>query len=117
MRKKNDDEDKIGEAIDRIQRFFHFLKQFIFRLFHRSQSDQSSTPAVLTNDLSTVHDDIEMQPMNDNSITSPACQSLHMPPDCCPKMISKHFSCCTKYIPKVIQEQWTYLRSLGHRPC
>jgi hypothetical protein len=52
-----------------------------------------------------------MQPMNNNSTTS---QILHMPPDCCPKMISKHFSCCAKCIPKFIQEGWIHLRSLAH---
>jgi len=55
-----------------------------------------------------------MQPMDDNSVTSPTWQILHMPPDCCPKMISKHFSCCTKCVPIVVQERWTYLRSLAH---
>jgi len=37
LTEKEDDENKIGEAIDRIQRFFHFLIQFIFRLFHRKK--------------------------------------------------------------------------------
>jgi hypothetical protein len=59
-------------------------------------------------------DNIEMQPMNDNSISSPAWQTLHKPPDCFPNLISKHFTCCGKCIPKCIQERWTYCRSLSH---
>ena len=56
-----------------------------------------------------------MQPMNNNSIIShQTWQILHTPSDCCPNMISKYFSCCTKCIPKMIQEQWIYLRSLVH---
>ncbi len=38
LTEKEDEENKIGEAIDRIQRFFHFLIQFIFRLFARKKS-------------------------------------------------------------------------------
>ncbi len=67
---------------------------------------------LLPNALSITHEDIEMQPMN--IISSPTWEILHIPSDCCPKMISKHFSCCAKCIPKFIQEQWTYLRSLAH---
>ena len=59
-----------------------------------------------------------MQPMNSNS-TIPLAQStwqtLHMPPDCCPKMISKHFSQYAKCIPTPIRQHWTYLRSRAHR--
>jgi hypothetical protein len=56
-----------------------------------------------------------MQSMNKNSIGSlPTWQIVHMPPDCCPKIISKHFSCCAKCIPKCVEKQWTYLRSLAH---
>jgi hypothetical protein len=35
---KEDDDNKIGEAIDRIQRFFCFLIRIIFRLFSRKKS-------------------------------------------------------------------------------
>jgi hypothetical protein len=57
-----------------------------------------------------------MQAINNNSITTPPTwQIVHMPPDCCPNMISKHFSCCAKCIPKIIQERWTYFRSVAHR--
>jgi hypothetical protein len=57
-----------------------------------------------------------MQPIDNSSITSPPTwHILHMPPDCFPPIISKHFSCCAKCIPKLIQEQWTYLRSVAHR--
>ncbi len=31
LNEKEDDENKIGEAINRIQRFFHFMIQLIFR--------------------------------------------------------------------------------------
>ncbi len=40
LTEKEDEENKIGEAIDRIQRFFHFLIQFIFRLFDRKKSHE-----------------------------------------------------------------------------
>jgi hypothetical protein len=56
-----------------------------------------------------------MQSMNNNCITSPPTWQIHhMPPDCCPQMISKHFSCCAKCIPKLLQERWIYFRSLAH---
>lgn len=67
-----------------------------------------------TDDLTIRDDDIEMQPMNDNSTSSPACQIRHIPLDCFPNLISKHFTCCGKCIPKSIQERWTYFRSLSH---
>jgi len=121
----DDDENKIRVAIDRIQRFFDFLIKFIFRRkkktnINDTQESVSNLPLPTleesnANDLSTTNEDIEMQPMNNNSIKSPPTwQILHMPPDCCPTMISKHFSCCAKCIPKCIQERWTYLRSLAH---
>jgi hypothetical protein len=72
----------------------------------------------MNNDSAITNEDIEMQPMNSNSLTKltpPTWQTLHMPPDCCPKIISKHFSSCAKCIPKHIQQQWTYLRSQAHR--
>jgi hypothetical protein len=59
-----------------------------------------------------------MQPMNGHShtpLTSPTWQELHMPPDCFPKIISKHFSICGKCIPKRFQQRWTYLRSKAHQ--
>jgi hypothetical protein len=59
-----------------------------------------------------------MQPMNSNSLTplTPSTgQTLHMPPDCCPNIISKRFSSCGKCIPKHIQQRWTFLRSKAHR--
>jgi hypothetical protein len=37
LTEKEDEENKIAEAIDRIQRFFHFLIAFILRLFHRNK--------------------------------------------------------------------------------
>ncbi|CAF0840530.1 unnamed protein product [Rotaria sordida] len=159
LSEKEDDENKIGEAIDRIQRFFHILIEFIFRLFRRKNQREKKTfienninetviynqslscreefvdtlplPRLyqieefnislpLPDDLSTIFEDIEMQPMNNNNnnntITSRSTwQILYMPPDCCPTIISKHFSCCVKCIPKFIQEQWRHLRSLAHR--
>jgi hypothetical protein len=62
-------------------------------------------------------ENIEMKPLN-NPITptSPSPNlCLHMPPDCCPRIISKHFDCCKYLIPKIIQQEWTYLRSKAHR--
>jgi hypothetical protein len=38
-----------------------------------------------------------------------------MPPDCCPRIISKHFDSYKYLIPKIIQRYWTYLRSKAHR--
>ena len=116
IEKEEEDDNKIGEAIGRIQRFCHSLVEFIFRRKQTKEIvsdiplptinnlDESSTPVVLTNDLSTVPEDIKI----------PTWQSLHMPRDCFPHIISKHFSCCAKCIPKSIQKGWTYLRSLTH---
>ena len=67
-----------------------------------------------TSDSLINNDNIEMQPMNDNSTSSPACRVPHIPLDCFPNLISKHFTCCGKCIPKSIQERWTYFRSLSH---
>jgi hypothetical protein len=53
-----------------------------------------------------------MQQINNNS---PTYEIVHIPPDCCPKIISKYFSCCMKCIPPLIKNQWRYLRSLSHR--
>ncbi|CAF3988549.1 unnamed protein product [Rotaria sp. Silwood2] len=150
---KEDEENKIAEAIDRIQRFVDFLVAFILRLLHRNkqipndvsiannindigtnnqllsatkestnnlnlltlcQLGESNTSIPLNNEPLITHDIIEMQPMNNNSISHPAWQILHMPPDCFPNIISKHFLCCAECIPKLIQERWTYLRSLAH---
>jgi hypothetical protein len=88
---KEDDENKIGEAIDRIQRFFH--------LFHRKTNASLSTTQELVLNL-PLSEDIEMQPMN--IISSPTLEILHMPSNC-----------CAKCIPKLIEERWTYLRSLA----
>ncbi|CAF4138409.1 unnamed protein product [Rotaria sp. Silwood2] len=155
LTEKEDDENKIGEAIDRIQRFLHFLIDYICHLFCRRKQrqqrtsiknninestadnqslsagqesisylplptsynlEESNSSAIVTNDLSLPYEEIEMQPMNNNSVTPPPTwQILHVSPDCCPQMISKHFSCCAKCIPKLIQKQWTYLRSLTLR--
>ena len=53
-----------------------------------------------------------MQRINNKSIRY---EIVDIPSDCCPKMLSKHFSCCAKCIPKRIEEGWIYLRSLSHR--
>jgi hypothetical protein len=37
LTEKEDEENKIGEAIDRIQRFIYFLIAFILRLFDRNK--------------------------------------------------------------------------------
>ncbi|CAF3995487.1 unnamed protein product [Rotaria sordida] len=147
LTEKEDDEeeDKIAEALNRIQRFIDFLITFILRLFHRKkqilkdinnivvdnqllsttkestnnltlqtlyQSEDLNISVVLNNDSLIKHDNIEIQPMNNNSISPSPWQILHIPPDCFPNIISKHFICCDKYISKSIQEQWTYFRSL-----
>lgn len=71
-----------------------------------------------TSNLPSICEDIEMQPMNDKDVTSPclpASEISHKPPDCCPMMLSKHFSCCVKCIPKSIQAQWIYIRTQAYR--
>ncbi|CAF1538985.1 unnamed protein product [Rotaria magnacalcarata] len=139
-------ENKIGEAINRIPRFFHFLTGHIFCGNKRQKdtdiksnnnetgtciqpfsaieelnnnlsspklytSAEVNVPVPLINDSSKVYKDIEMYPMNDDTITSRGtCQTLPMPPDCCPNMISEHFSCCAKCIPKSIEKRWTNIR-------
>jgi hypothetical protein len=73
---------------------------------------------VITNNSAVSNEDIEMQLMNSNSLTPltpPTWETRHMPPDCCPSIISKYFSCCTKFIPKHIQQRWTFLRGKAHR--
>ncbi|CAM4752984.1 unnamed protein product [Rotaria magnacalcarata] len=152
-KEKEDDENKIGEAIDRIQRFFRFLARSILGLFRRKKRRKKSSTDnydvvaynrslfttqelvnniplptmcrienpnasfIITNSSTLSQDDIEMQPINVNAIpliTPTAWQVIHMPPDCCPKMISKHFSYCGTLIPKNFQQRWTYLRSQAH---
>ncbi|UJR15131.1 hypothetical protein I4U23_002096 [Adineta vaga] len=78
-REKEDDDNKIGEAIDRIQ-----------RCFRRTTANPTS-----------------MSPLT--------YQNLHMPPECCPRMISKYFDACKYIIPENIQRRWTFLRSRAHR--
>ncbi len=102
---KEDEENKIDEAINRIQRFFRLFVRRKKKTFIEDHINET----VIYNQISLpiIHEDIEMQSMNNNSITSsPTWEIIHMPPDCCPKIISKHF----KYIPK----RWTYIRSLAH---
>lgn len=61
-----------------------------------------------------MNEDIEMKLMNSHSntpLTSPTDVHHHMPPpDCCPKLITKYLCCCTKCIPKPIQQKWTFFR-------
>ena len=69
----------------------------------------------MTDDSSPAHEDIELQALNSDSKKEPReCQTLHLPPDCCPRIISKHFSCCSQCIPKRIQELWKRLRTTTH---
>ncbi len=105
LTEKEDEENKIGEAINRIQRFFRLFGRRKKKTFIEDHINET----VIYNQISLpiIHEDIEMQSMNNNSITSsPTLEIIHMPPDCCPKIISKHFKC----IPK----RWTYIRSLAH---
>jgi len=56
LNETDDDENKIGEAIDRIQRFFHFLKEFIFRLFHRSKQQEQQQKTDVENNINETVD-------------------------------------------------------------
>jgi hypothetical protein len=49
-REKEDDDNKIGEAIDRIQRCFHFIFRFIFHLFCRKKRQQTKILQINTNE-------------------------------------------------------------------
>ncbi|CAF3598036.1 unnamed protein product [Adineta steineri] len=157
----DDDDNKIGEAIERIQRLFRFIVNSIVHLFCRKRQEQermrpianitdenlfynrspSSTkkrlqsiiPAsittleqdksngslFLTNNSMKINEDIEMQLINSHSntlLTQLAEQNHHItPPDCFPKIISKHCSCCSLCIPKCVQRKWKLLRSKAHR--
>ncbi|CAF3763063.1 unnamed protein product [Rotaria sp. Silwood1] len=150
-REKEDDDNKIGEAIDRFQRCFRYIIRHLFGLFRRKKIiennineivpynrsrpatqelisniplptlidfEKNNTSLIITNNSAMNNEDIEMQLMNDNSIrtiNSITWENLHMPPDCCPRIISKHFNCCIKCIPINIRQRWTYLRSRAHR--
>lgn len=99
-----DEENKIVEAIDRIRRFC----RFIFTLCHRNQSKDEEIPLenpdivpISIPDLSTVPEDTQTD-------------KTTLPPDCCPDIIGKHFSCCGQYIPRVIQQGWVFIRSIAH---
>ena len=60
-----------------------------------------------------------MQPLNHPfqkpEVSPPIRDNLGMPPDCCPKILSKFCSPCSKFIPKRFQQRWTFLRSKAHR--
>jgi len=73
-----------------------------------------NTSVVLIDDSLIKDDNIEMQPMNNNCISSPTWKIVHIPSNCFPNIISKYFTCCGKCIPKSIKERWTYFRSLSH---
>ncbi len=115
IEKEEDDDNKIAEAIERIRRYFHFLKEFIFR---RKQTKEivSDIPLPILNNLEESNDPVVLSTVpEDIKIESPPTwRTLHIPPDCFPDIISKHYSCCAKCIPKSIQKGWTYLRSLTH---
>jgi hypothetical protein len=49
-REKEDDDNKIGEAIDRIQRCFRFILHFIFRLFFRKKREKTKIRRSNTNE-------------------------------------------------------------------
>jgi hypothetical protein len=42
LRESEDEENKLGEAISRIQRFVHFVIQSIARLFRRTKERQAT---------------------------------------------------------------------------
>jgi hypothetical protein len=52
-REKEDDDNKIGEAIDRIQRCFRFIFHSIFRLFCRKK--QQKTKILQSNTTETIY--------------------------------------------------------------
>ncbi len=107
----DDDENKIAEAIDRIQRFYYYITDSISHRFCPKKPRKKEIKL----EESIVPENIEMKPMRNSRIMSLSVrQILHKPPDCCPTIISKHFSCCSKFIPKSIEEHWTYFRSLTH---
>ncbi|CAF4573052.1 unnamed protein product, partial [Rotaria sp. Silwood2] len=161
-REKEDDDNKIGEAIDRIQRCIRFIFRLIFRAFCRKKRKKikiiesitnetiylnqslagtddliNNIPCstsinidnkkikpngllVLTNEAIEPIEDIEMKSLNNNNNpTSPTIlsydQILQMPPDCCPRIISKHVGRFKYIVPESIQQKWTYLRSKAHR--
>ncbi|UJR17003.1 hypothetical protein I4U23_003901 [Adineta vaga] len=122
---KENEDDKITEAINRIRRFIHFLIELILRLFHRKKKTRiekhnndieliTHLPLLgLTNKLMVISEENEIQ--HDNNINSSTDQILDLPPDCCPNVISNQFSGCVEYIPKIIQNQWIYFRNFTHR--
>ena len=53
---------------------------------------------------------------NNNIPVTPAnAFLLLMPPDCCPRTISKHFDRFKYLVPQSIKRQWAQLRSRAHR--
>ncbi|CAF3236407.1 unnamed protein product [Rotaria socialis] len=165
-REKEDDDNKIGEAIDRIQRCIRFILNSIFRLLCRRErkelkivesltcetiyfnqslagtddllhnpssstlldidnaKDKKNGQLILKDEGAETVEDIEMQLLNTttndpSTLLNPTAltndEELHMPPDCCPKLISKHFASCKDMVPKIIERHWTFLRSKAHR--
>jgi hypothetical protein len=49
-REKEDDDNKIGEAIERIQRCFHFILRFILGLFCRKKREKPTIISSTTNE-------------------------------------------------------------------
>ncbi len=132
------------EENDRKQKFFKvillkpfilikFVENLFFRLISFISFIQSlaGTGDLITNNIENKQDrsnglavqviepieSIEMKPLNNPTtpIVPSSNLSLHMPPDCFPRIISKHFDCCKYIIPETIQQHWTYLRSKAHR--
>ena len=82
-----------------------------------NKPDQSHGSIVVTNEGARQTEEIEMKPLNRpiNQAIQTYRSYVHMPPDCCPRMVSKHFDRFKYMIPESIQLQWTYLRSRAHR--
>ena len=56
---KEDDENKIGEAIDRIQRFSRFLIKSMVRVFRRENPEQENDAAIQnTTDEAIAHEQV-----------------------------------------------------------
>ena len=89
-----------------------------------NRKDKKNGQLILINEGTETIEDIEMQLLNNNTNDPPTPlhptaltddEKLHMPPDCCPKLISKHFVSYKDMVPEVIERHWTFLRSKAHR--
>ncbi|CAF1587688.1 unnamed protein product, partial [Adineta ricciae] len=106
-KEEDENENKIAEAINRIQRFVRFLIEILRR------NETKSIKYKVKASKAIIVETIEMQAM-DSAVSLPE-NILDTPPDCCPTLISKYFACCAECIPQFLQTQWKSLRSSIHR--